>query len=103
MRNTPYAGVLLQYFLVEDPSFEFLFVIGIREYEQYPLQLIRTVPVTSIDEEFGIVETLFCTYRLGLRITDINEQNMYLRVFEDVNIRIEDNEVIGPTLVLTLQ
>ena len=101
--NHPYAGVLLQYFLTEDPSLGFLFVVGIRECGQYPLQLIRTVPVVSIDEEFGVVETLFCSYRLGLKITNINEQKMYLRVFDNLITRIEDNETIGAAIVLTMQ
>lgn len=101
--DIPYAGVLLQYFLAEDPSLEFLFVVGIRECEQYPLQLIRTVPVVSIDEKLGMLETLFCSYRLGNRITDINQQKMYLRVFDDRIARIEDNETIGAAVVLTLQ
>lgn len=101
--NTLYAGILRYYFLAEDPLFSLVYVYGIREYEPYPLQLIRTVPITYIDEEQGVLQTLFCTYRLGIRITDRDEQEMYLKVFENRKVFIEDNEVIGSQIVLTMQ
>ena len=63
--------------------------INIRECSPYPLQLILTVPVVSIDEECG-VETLFCSYRLGVRITDINEQKMCLWGFYNLIKHIKD-------------
>ncbi|MDP5132365.1 MAG: hypothetical protein NWQ54_15875 [Paraglaciecola sp.] len=102
-RDIQFSGVLLQYFLIKDHNLDLVYVIGIREYEPYPLQLIRTVPVVSIDEHSGMLKTLFCSYLLGIRITDVNEQQMYLRVFERRFIEILDNETIGTTLVLTLQ
>lgn len=103
MSDSYYLGVLLHYFIAEDPCFGFQYAYAIRELEPYPLQIIRTAPITSIDMEANLLETLFNQYQLGTEITHPDEKYMYLRLFGNRIMPFYDGELIHLPVVLSIQ
>lgn len=98
-----YLGVLHYYFVDMDSFFPFQHAYGIRQHEVYPLQVIRTGPISEIDRTARYMSTYGSYYQLGEEITLFEEQLMYLRIFKNRDFLIGDSEMIGPSVSIILQ
>lgn len=80
--RSEYSGMLHHYFVDTDSFFPFQYAYGIRQHEVYPLQIIRTGPISEIDRTSRYMSTYGSYYQLGEEITLLEEQLMYLRIFK---------------------
>jgi hypothetical protein len=100
--QSEYGGVFLHYFVAKDLTLPFRYVYGIRQHNVYPLQLVRTSPITEVDRDAGLLTTYGCYYQLRDEIAHPGIQAMYRLILDQRIMSCCDNELIGPCISLTL-
>lgn len=96
-----FAGTFIHYFIARDPFYAFLYAYGIRENKFGLVNIVRTGPIQEIKENILFTYGLF--YKLGEVITAPEEKIIYLKMFAELTLPICDNELVGPSVILTMQ
>jgi hypothetical protein len=100
--QTEYCGVFLYYFVAKDLTLPYRYVYGIRQHNVYPLQLVRTSPITEVDRSAGLLTTYGCYYQLREEIARPDVQAMYRFILDQRIMPCFDNELIGPCMSMSL-